>query len=219
LAEAIAAGVGCVVFTSSTSVFGSALSPPAGEPAAWITESVPPVTKNAYGATKLAAEALCERCFNEHRLPVIVLRTSRFFPEEDDDPEVRHGYARANAQANELLFRRVDLEDVVNAHLQAVTRAAAVGFARFIVSATTPFSAADLAELRADAPAALARVVPEYRHLYEARGWRMFPSIDRVYVNADARARLGWHPRYDFRHVVRCLREQGDFRSELARLV
>src|SRR5262249_30146604 len=65
LAEAVAAGVGCVVFTSSTSVFGSALSPPAGEPAAWITESVPPVTKNAYGATKLAAEALCERCFNE----------------------------------------------------------------------------------------------------------------------------------------------------------
>jgi UDP-glucose 4-epimerase len=219
LQEAVAAGVRCVVHTSSTSAFGSALSPRPGEPAAWITESVPPVTKNIYGATKLQAEALCERCFQEHGLPIIVLRTSRFFPEDDDDPAVRRRYARANSQANELLFRRVDLEDAVTAHLQAVARAAEVGFGRFIVSATTPFASADLAELRADAPAALARVAPAYRELYEARGWRMYPSVDRVYVNAAARARLGWQPRYDFNHVLRCLQEQADFRSELSRLV
>jgi UDP-glucose 4-epimerase len=219
LEEAVAARVRCVVYTSSTSAFGSALSPRPGEPAAWITESVTPVTKNVYGATKLEAEALCERCFQEHGLPVIVLRTARFFPEDDDDPDVRARYARANAQANELLFRRVDLEDAVTAHLKAVTRAADLGFERFIVSATTPFSGADLAQLRADAPAALARVTPAYRELYETRGWRMYPSIDRVYVNAAARARLGWQPRCDFDHVLRCLREQADFRSELSRLV
>ncbi len=31
----------------------------------------------------------------------------------------------------------------------------------------------------------------------------MFPGIDRVYVNARARADLEWRPRYDFGHVER----------------
>ncbi len=30
----------------------------------------------------------------------------------------------------------------------------------------------------------------------------MFPAIERVYVNARARAELGWTPRYDFRHAL-----------------
>ena len=40
LEEAVAAGVGSFVFTSSTSVFGRALTPLPGEPATWITEDV-----------------------------------------------------------------------------------------------------------------------------------------------------------------------------------
>jgi UDP-glucose 4-epimerase len=219
LEEAVAARVSGLVFTSSTSAFGSALKPGPGEPAAWITETVAPVTKNVYGATKLEAEGLCERCFEEHRLPVIILRTARFFPEEDDDPAVRQNYGLANVQANELLFRRADLEDVVAAHLRAVARAADIGFARFIVSGTTPFAPADLPELRRAAPAVLARIAPTYPMLYAAMGWRMFPTIDRVNVNAAARSRLGWEPRYDFKHVLRCLREREDFRSELAKRV
>ena len=39
LEEAVAAGVGRFVFTSSTSAFGRALVPPAGAPAVWITEA------------------------------------------------------------------------------------------------------------------------------------------------------------------------------------
>lgn len=38
--------VGAFVFTSTTSTFGKALSPKAGEPAAWIDEDVVPVPKN-----------------------------------------------------------------------------------------------------------------------------------------------------------------------------
>ena len=38
--EEAAAGVQVFVFTSTTSVFGDALVPPAGMPAAWITEDV-----------------------------------------------------------------------------------------------------------------------------------------------------------------------------------
>ena len=60
LEEASAVGVRAFVFTSTTSVFGHALTPPAGAPAAWITEDVVPVPKNIYGVTKLAAENLCE---------------------------------------------------------------------------------------------------------------------------------------------------------------
>lgn len=60
------------------------------------------------------------------------------------------------------------------------------------------------------------------RVLREARGWlgwRMFPGIDRVYVNNRARSRLGWVPRYDFRHVLDCLKGGEDPRSPLARAI
>ena len=43
LEAALAAGVSAFVYTSTTSAFGSALSPAPGQPAAWITEDVAPV--------------------------------------------------------------------------------------------------------------------------------------------------------------------------------
>src|SRR3954470_18735822 len=153
LEEAVAAGVGRFVFTSTTSAFGRALTPGAGAPAAWITEDVAPLPRNVYGVTKTAAEDLCELVHRDHGLPCVVLRTSRFFPEPDDSAEVRAAYDDANLKLNELLYRRVDLEDVVGAHLLALDRAPALGFGRYIISATTPFGRADAADLRTDAPA------------------------------------------------------------------
>src|SRR5687768_10465186 len=123
LEEAAAAGVKAFVFTSTTSVFGDALVPPPGAPAAWITEDVTPVPKNIYGVTKAAAEDFCQLFQRNHGLPCIVLRTSRFFPEPDDDEALRAAYADGNVKANEYLSRRVDLEDVTSAHLLAVERA------------------------------------------------------------------------------------------------
>lgn len=219
LEAALAAGVRAFIFTSTTSAFGSALTPAPGEPAAWITEDVPSVPKNIYGATKTAAEGICELFARKHGLPVLVLRTSRFFPEADDDPEMRGRYSLDNVQANELLHRRADIEDVVSAHLLAVERAPALGFGRYIISATTPFAEDDLAELRRDAAAVVARLYPEYGELYAAQGWAMFREIDRVYVNARARRDLGWRPGFDFEHVLECLRAGRDFRSRLAREV
>jgi hypothetical protein len=72
-------------------------------------------------------------------LACIVLRTSRFFPEADDDKAVRDAYEDGNVKANEFLYRRVDIEDVVSAHMLAVGYAPALGFGRYIISATTPF--------------------------------------------------------------------------------
>src|ERR671929_149149 len=91
-----------------------------------------------------------------------ILRTSRFFPEPDDRDEVRSAYEDANLKVNELLYRRVDLEDVVSAHRLALERAPRIGFGRYIVSATTPFAPEDMAQLRVDAPAVVRRRCPGY---------------------------------------------------------
>jgi nucleoside-diphosphate-sugar epimerase len=219
LEEAVLAGVRSFVFTSTTSAFGSALTPPDGSPAAWVTEDVPPVPRNIYGVTKTAAEDLCELFHRKLRLNCLILRTSRFFPEEDDRKETREAYDDANVKANEFLYRRVDLEDVVSAHLLAIEKAPVIGFGRYIVSATTPFTRDDLPELRTNAPAVLKRRIPDYEAEYIPRGWRMFPGIDRVYVNERARNDLGWKPRYDFRYVLGKLKAGADPRSSLARTV
>jgi UDP-glucose 4-epimerase len=219
LEEAAAAGIESFIFTSTTSAFGSALSPGAGKPAAWVTEDVAPVPKNIYGVTKVSAESLCELFFRKHRLPAIVLRTSRFFPEADDEPVIRNSYSTDNAQANEMLNRRTDIEDVVSAHLVAIDKAAAIGFRRYIISATTPFSRDDLPALRRSAPDVVARLFTDCKALFASRKWVLFPHIDRVYVNHLATAELGWRPKYDFRHVLDCLRAGEDFRSPMAREV
>ena len=219
LEEAVAAGVGRFVFTSTTSAFGRALAPPPGDPATWIDEDVTPRPRNIYGATKVAAEDLCELIHRDHGLPVLVLRTSRFFPEEDDRREVRAEFPAANAKVNELLYRRGDIQDMVDAHRLALERAPALGFGRYIVSATTPFTREDLAALRSDAPAVVARLFPDYAALYERLGWRMFAEIERVYDNARARRDLGWTPRWDFAHALARLAAGQDPFSDLTAAV
>jgi nucleoside-diphosphate-sugar epimerase len=219
LEEAVAAGVGSLVYTSTTSVFGGALVPPPGAPAAWVTEEITPVPKNIYGVTKAAAEDLCQLCHRNQGLPCVVLRTSRFFPEEDDNKGRRDGYADENLKTNEYLHRRVEIEDVVSAHLLAAERAAAIGFQRYIISATSPFLPEDLPELRTNAPAVVQRRVPGFEAEYMRRGWKMFPAIDRVYVNDRARRELGWQPRYDFGHVIGRLKAGEGLRSPLAQAI
>jgi len=214
LDAAAAAGVRSFVYTSTTSTFGDALVPPEGDPAVWITEDVVPVPKNIYGVTKVAAENICELVHRDHGLPILILRTSRFFPEADDRDDVRAAYEDANLKVNELLYRRADLEDIVTAHRLALEKAPELGFGRYIISATTPFTREDLAELHTDAPAVVERHVP-YRELYDRLGWRMFETIERVYVNAAARHDLGWTPRYDFAYALERLARGEEWRSAL----
>lgn len=216
LEEAVSAGVRSFVFTSTTSTFGAALTPPETEPAAWVTEDVKPVPKNIYGVTKVAAEDLCELFHRRQRLACVILRTSRFFPEQDDNPEIRNAYDDCNSKMNEFLYRRVELADVVDAHLLAIDKAPEIGFGRYIVSATTPFRRCDLGELRTNAPLVVRKYVPEYEAEYARRGWKMFPGIDRVYDNALARKELGWNPGHDFRFVLSRLMSGADPFSRLA---
>ncbi|MBE9099703.1 NAD-dependent epimerase/dehydratase family protein [Vacuolonema iberomarrocanum] len=219
LEEAVSAGVRSFVFTSTTSAFGDALTPPANAPAAWVTEDIKPVPKNIYGVTKTAAEDLCQLFHRNHGLACLVLRTSRFFPEEDDHKPLRQAYPDENIKANEFLYRRVELEDAVSAHLLAIEKAPSIGFGCYIISATTPFTPDDLLDLRTDAPTIVHRNFPDYKDIYAHRGWSLFPGIERVYVNDRARHDLGWRPRYDFRFILDCLQQGLEPRSALARAV
>ncbi len=219
LEEAVRGGVQSFVYTSTTSVFGDALIPAPGMPAAWITEDVVPIPKNIYGVTKSAAEDLCQLFHRNEKLPCIILRTSRFFPEEDDNAAVRDAFSDDNTKLNEYLNRRVDIEDVVSAHLLAAEHALRIGFGKYIISATTPFTPEDLPELRVDAPSVARRRMPEYEAEYARRGWRMPPSIDRVYVSERARRELGWKPKYDFNFLLNRLSAGGDLKTPLGRLI
>jgi nucleoside-diphosphate-sugar epimerase len=177
------------------------------------------VPKNIYGVTKVAAEDLCQLAHRNQGLACLVLRTSRFFPDADDDPARREAFSDANLKVNEFLYRRLDLEDVVTAHLCALERAPALGFGRYIVSAATPLRREDAEALRRDAPAVVRRRVAGWEAAYAELGWQMAPSIDRVYDSSRARAELGWQPRHDFASVLARARATGDYRSPLAREV
>lgn len=219
LEEAAAAGLRGLVFTSTTSAFGASLRPGEGAPAVWIDERVPDVPKNIYGATKTAAEGLCHLFHRTRGLPCLVLRTSRFFPEEDDSRAARAAFTDLELKANEFLHRRVDLEDAARAHLDAMVRLGRLDFGRYVISAPPPFVPADCAALRRDAPAVVERRVPGATAIYAARGLRLPPTLGRVYDSARARAELGWAPRYDFVRVLGQLERGEPIGSPLARQV
>ncbi|KAL2160952.1 hypothetical protein VTH06DRAFT_8664 [Thermothelomyces fergusii] len=230
LEEAAAAGALSFVFVSTTSAFGSALAPPPGQPAAWIDETVRPVPKNIYGVTKAAAEDVCQlaaqrfvRSNGSDGLPVIVLRTSRFFPEEDDD-EARRGEVADgdNLKVLELACRRVDIADVVTACVCAARRAAAreIVWGRYVVSAPTPFASLErdevLAGLDRDPAAVFERAAPGVRDVFAKRGWRFLGRVDRVYDSSRAVRELGWRPVYTFQRAVDKVARGEEWRSELA---
>src|SRR5436309_856177 len=83
--------------------------------------------------------------------------TGRFFPEDDDTHRDLSG---ENRKANELLGRRLAVEDAAEAHLAALERAPALGFDTFILAAPTPFARADAEALIEDAPAVIAHYFP-----------------------------------------------------------
>jgi nucleoside-diphosphate-sugar epimerase len=159
LEAAAAAGTDRFVFTSTTSLMISeavrAGKAGGAERAAWLSEAFGPLEpRNVYGVTKLAAEQLCRLFHRERGLPVTVLRTSRFFPEEDDTHRRPSGL---NIKANEFLNRRLTVEDAAEAHVAALERAPSLGFETFIVSAPPPFEPEDCEALLRDAPAVIAR--------------------------------------------------------------
>lgn len=209
LQAAKAAGHDRFVFTSTTSLMISQqVRDETNDEAVWLDEQTGPLApRNIYGVTKLAAEGLCRLYADEHGLACMVLRTGRFFPEDDDTLAQPSG---ENLKANELLNRRLTVEDAAAAHIAALERAPDLGFDIFVLSAPTPFSRSEVRELKADARSVIARHFPDAAELYAARGWTLPASIGRVYDGSHAQRRLGFRCQTSFAQVLDALREGRD---------
>lgn len=205
LEAAVAAGHDRIVFTSTTSLMISqAIRDESGDAAIWLDEDSGPIQpRNIYGATKYAAEQLCRLFHAEHGLNCVVLRTGRFFPEEDDTHAVPAG---PNLKANEFLNRRLTVEDAARAHMAALEQADRVGFATYIVSAPTPFERGEAAELKRDAAAVITRRFPDAAVLYAARRWVLPERIGRVYDSGRITRELGFSFETGFANVLDALR-------------
>jgi len=182
---AIAAGVKRLVFTSTTALYGYAVSPAS---CTWIDEDTPPQPKSIYHRTKLEAERVLEDMACPE-LAVRVLRMSRSFPEPGD------------VMAAYRLHRGVDVRDVADAHLSALTNGGAC-FQRYIVSAAGPFTARDCESLANDAASIITQRAPALAAEFRRRGWSLPNSIDRVYHSARAEHELDWRPRFGFEEVL-----------------
>lgn len=206
LEAAVARGVGRFVFTSTTSLMiTAAIRAEDGDAAVWLDEASGPLApRNIYGVTKRAAEELCRPAHADHALPVVILRTARFFPEDDDTHRDLSG---ENMKANEFLHRRRSVDDCAAAHVAALDRGPAIGFGTYIVSAPTPFSRGDAADLKADAAAVVARYFPDAPALYAARGWSLPASIGRVYDASAIERDLGFRFTTDFAAILQALRD------------
>ncbi|HLL00809.1 MAG TPA: NAD(P)-dependent oxidoreductase [Myxococcaceae bacterium] len=168
------------IYTSTTSVYGRAMEP-RGDAAVWVTEALTPEPRDIYDVTKLAAEQLCRLVHEEHGLPVIILRTSRFYPQP------------APLLAIHRLHRGLDARDCAWAHRLALE--SRVRFGLYNISARSPFQREDLEELLRDASSVIRRRAPQEAALLNQQGIELPSRLDRVYVISHAEAELGFHPR------------------------
>lgn len=189
------------VYTSTTSLMISQETrDERGEKAVWLDERSGPLEpRNIYGVTKLAAEGLCRQHHLDRELPVIILRTSRFFPEEDD---TLSGMSGPNLKANELLNRRATVEDMARAHVVAFKKAPSVGFGLYIVSAPTPFARQDVSALMEDARSVICRYFPKAESLYAKKQWSLPSTIGRVYDGSRIIKELGFRYTTSFSEVL-----------------
>ena len=205
LEAAVAAAHDRFIFTSTTSLMISKdIHEKTASAAVWIDEDISPLDpRNIYGVTKLAAEGLCRLHFIEHGLNCVVLRTGRFFPEEDD---TLRGLSGPNLKANEFLNRRLTVEDAADAHIAALDRAPALGFEIFVVSAPTPFVRSEAAAIKHAATKVIEGHFPDISSLYAKRGWRLPTSLDRIYDAGRIERVLGFRCAVDFASVLAALR-------------
>lgn len=212
LEAAVAARHDRFVFTSTTSLMISAdirnAKQSGARTAAWLDEDSGPLApRNIYGVTKLAAEELCRLYAFDHGLDIMVLRTGRFFPENDDTHEEPDG---PNLKANEFLNRRLTVEDAADGHVMALEKAKGLGFQRFILSAPPSFTRDEAEMLIDNAPQVIARHFPKAAELYAARGWVLPEFIDRVYDPGKAERLLGFRCKTGFSEILKALENGGE---------
>ena len=120
LRAARAAGVRCVVFTSSREVYGEPHALP-------VEESFPLTAKNPYGASKIAAEAYC-RVFDSAEMRVVVLRLANVYGPGDRDRVIPIFVERVKQGLPLVLYGGEQVIDFVPVDfvVEAIVRAAEV---------------------------------------------------------------------------------------------
>lgn len=196
LTAARAAGVRRVVFTSSASIYGTSLDPVDGE-ARWVDEETPLAWRShdVYDASKMVGEQLCEHYSTTYKIEVIDLRLSRFFFDD---------YVSYNVRK---LYRGIDIRDAAEAHVVAALSRDIAGFTAFNISARSPFTRADLADLYRDAPSVVERYFPGVIDIFSANRWSLPKSIGRVYSIAKATRELGFRPVHNFERFLEEVRQ------------
>ncbi|MEA1651305.1 NAD(P)-dependent oxidoreductase [Nitrospirillum sp. BR 11164] len=176
------AGVGRVVYTSTTSLYGHSLVPPPGG-LVWVDEDTPVRPRDIYDQTKRAAEDLCVQAGSVFPRGLAVLRIARCFREA---PPARAAYR---------LHRGLSMADAAAAHVHA---AAGTVSGTFVISALTPFRREEAGALATDAAGLIRARLPRVAALFDRRGWALPARLDRVYDAGRAAAVLGFRPRFDF---------------------
>jgi UDP-glucose 4-epimerase len=176
-------GVRRFIYTSTTSLYGHAMA--SSKEAVWVTENLVPKPRDIYDVTKIAAEGLCETYANEHQLPCLSLRVSRYFQESDC------------LMAIYRLYRGVDVRDAAKAHILAMD-VEIQGYDVFNISSLSPFSKDEAHDLFNNAPQVLKKHFPDIERVFAKKGWKLPKKIDRVYSVDKAQRILKYKPEFNF---------------------
>ena len=161
--------------------------------------------RNKYGRTKLLAEKLCARAVEEKQMDCVVLRASRFFPEDGLE---NSSLSVPNIKANELLGRRVSLVDLLDAHVSALINIKAVCGVVATLVAPWPWA---WRHPKGDANSVAAFVAKERSdaaELYAKQGWKMPEMISCVSDARNAVELLHWKPRFTWDSLLEVLRQE-----------
>ena len=204
LEEATAAGVRAFVFTSTTSVFGDALTPPPGAARR---------VDHRGGRPRPQEHLRGHQGGGGGPLPALPSQPAAGLPRAQDLAVLSRG-GRRPRRARRLVGRQSQGERIPAPARRHRGRGRAPicwppsGRRRSASASTSsapprPSSRDDCADLRDRRRRRwCAGASPGYEAEYARRGWRMFPSIGRVYVNDRARRELGWRPRHDFPSII-----------------
>ena len=108
---------------------------------------------------------------------------------------------------------------MVSAHLQAAKRAPELGFGKYIITASSPFTKEDLNDLRSNPAAVVKKYYPNFEAQFSELGWNMLEDIERVYVNQKAISELGWQPKHDFGSILDKITNGQDPRSPISQQI
>jgi len=184
LAAAAEAGVKRVVYTSSIAAMGYKANSPSELPFDETKPCLP--QEDLYGITKHVGEQFCHLFADTRGLKYVALRPGYFVPRDEMDPNLGLMY----------LDCRVHPEDVMRAHVQAVSQPGIEGQA-FVITADMPFRSEDSAALRTNPAPVVTKYFPRAAEIFRDPAFKPRP-ITYFYTIEKAKRLLGWQPQMSF---------------------